>query len=231
MATWFAIQQVLRKQLIASFSASPQTASNTVPFSSALHHALFIRSVHGPAGAIKTGAQFTPQAMGASRGGVNTFLSKDLKAWSARVVGTHGISPLAKGSSLLSSSLARTVRFGHFSRGFAAGPVRTTLQGFRIAGAKTPLIASTPRFMSSAATAAVTGLVRGGPVAQRQVAYWLFGCAGWVFSMVVLGGVTRLTRSGLSMTDWRFAGGLPPLTQEEWEVEFDKYKQSPEYKK
>ncbi|KAL0427917.1 UNVERIFIED_CONTAM: Cytochrome c oxidase assembly protein COX15 [Sesamum latifolium] len=48
---------------------------------------------------------------------------------------------------------------------------------------------------------------------------------------VVLGGVTRLTRSGLSMTDWKFTGGLPPLSDEEWLVEFEKYKQSLEYKR
>ncbi|XP_062081333.1 cytochrome c oxidase assembly protein COX15-like [Humulus lupulus] len=57
---------------------------------------------------------------------------------------------------------------------------------------------------------------------------WL---AAWVFSMVVLGGVTRLTRSGLSMTDWKFSGGLPPLSDEEWLQEFEKYKLSPEYKR
>ena len=49
--------------------------------------------------------------------------------------------------------------------------------------------------------------------------------------MVVLGGMTRLTRSGLSMTDWKFTGRLPPLTDEDWLVEFEKYKQSPEYKR
>lgn len=57
---------------------------------------------------------------------------------------------------------------------------------------------------SSAATHTATHtaapLVNGGAAAQRQVYYWLVGCTGWVFSMVVLGGVTRLTRSGLSMT-------------------------------
>lgn len=41
---------------------------------------------------------------------------------------------------------------------------------------------------------------------RRQLVWWLGGCAGWVFSMVVLGGVTRLTRSGLSMTDWKLTG-------------------------
>ncbi|KAA0063072.1 cytochrome c oxidase assembly protein COX15 [Cucumis melo var. makuwa] len=74
-------------------------------------------------------------------------------------------------------------------------------------------------------------LVTAGPRAQKMVGIWLFGSAAWVFSMVVLGGVTRLTRSGLSMTDWKFTGKLPPLTDEEWLQEFEKYKQSPEYKR
>ncbi|KAH7545459.1 hypothetical protein FEM48_Zijuj01G0096100 [Ziziphus jujuba var. spinosa] len=74
-------------------------------------------------------------------------------------------------------------------------------------------------------------LVNGGRRAQKMVGIWLFGSAAWVFSMVVLGGITRLTRSGLSMTDWKFSGGLPPLSDEEWLLEFEKYKQSPEYKR
>ncbi|XP_047334477.1 cytochrome c oxidase assembly protein COX15 [Impatiens glandulifera] len=74
-------------------------------------------------------------------------------------------------------------------------------------------------------------LVTAGSKAQKAVGMWLFVSATWVFSMVVLGGITRLTRSGLSMTDWKFTGGLPPMTNEEWEIEFEKYKQSPEYKR
>ncbi|KAG0623141.1 hypothetical protein M758_3G151100 [Ceratodon purpureus] len=74
-------------------------------------------------------------------------------------------------------------------------------------------------------------LVKGGVVAQKRVGTWLFGCTGWVFSMVVLGGVTRLTRSGLSMTDWKFVGSLPPLTEEQWQMEFLKYQSSPEYRR
>ncbi|KAL5972341.1 Cytochrome c oxidase assembly protein cox15 [Asimina triloba] len=74
-------------------------------------------------------------------------------------------------------------------------------------------------------------LVTEGPHSQKMVGVWLFGCAAWVFSMVVLGGITRLTRSGLSMTDWKFTGRLPPLSEEQWHIEFDKYKQSPEYKR
>lgn len=74
-------------------------------------------------------------------------------------------------------------------------------------------------------------LVAGGDAAARQVALWLATCTGFVFSMVVLGGVTRLTRSGLSMTEWKFFGTLPPLNDHEWQVEFGKYKQSPEFRK
>lgn len=67
--------------------------------------------------------------------------------------------------------------------------------------------------------------------AQRAVGTWLFGGAAWVFSMVVLGGVTRLTRSGLSMTDWKFTGEAAPRTQADWEAEFAKYRASPEFQK
>lgn len=65
----------------------------------------------------------------------------------------------------------------------------------------------------------------------KQIAVWLSVSAGWVASMVVLGGVTRLTRSGLSMTDWKFSGERPPQSQEDWEEEFAKYRLSPEFKK
>lgn len=66
---------------------------------------------------------------------------------------------------------------------------------------------------------------------RRALTLWLGGCTGWVFSMVVLGGYTRLTRSGLSMTDWKFTGERPPRSLIEWQNEFDRYKESPEYKK
>lgn len=53
-----------------------------------------------------------------------------------------------------------------------------------------------------------------------------------VFGIVVVGGVTRLTESGLSIVEWKpVTGVLPPLTNEEWMVEFEKYKQFPEFKR
>ncbi|EDO48814.1 predicted protein [Nematostella vectensis] len=61
--------------------------------------------------------------------------------------------------------------------------------------------------------------------------YWLLGCAGMTFAMVALGGITRLTESGLSMVDWDLIKGMkPPTTQAEWEAEFAKYQEFPEYK-
>lgn len=69
------------------------------------------------------------------------------------------------------------------------------------------------------------------PGLRKALAWWLGGCSAWVFSMVVLGGITRLTRSGLSMTDWKFTGETPPSNPEEWQTEFDRYKLSPEYKR
>ena len=66
--------------------------------------------------------------------------------------------------------------------------------------------------------------------ARRQIAHWLLACCGLVFAMVVLGGVTRLTRSGLSIVEWQpISGILPPLTQEAWLTLFEKYRHSPEY--
>lgn len=67
---------------------------------------------------------------------------------------------------------------------------------------------------------------------NRHVAFWLLTCCGLVFLMVVLGGVTRLTGSGLSMVDWRpVTGLLPPLSADEWQRAFEMYQDSPEYRK
>lgn len=66
---------------------------------------------------------------------------------------------------------------------------------------------------------------------RRAVAYWLLFMTLMVFLMVMVGGATRLTESGLSMVDWRpVTGTLPPLSAEAWQEEFAKYQQSPEYR-
>ncbi|HEB26420.1 MAG TPA: heme A synthase [Porticoccus sp.] len=67
---------------------------------------------------------------------------------------------------------------------------------------------------------------------NRQIALWLILCAGVIFSMILLGGVTRLTHSGLSMVEWKpLMGIIPPLTDMEWQATFEKYQQFPEYQK
>ena len=67
---------------------------------------------------------------------------------------------------------------------------------------------------------------------RTAVAGWLGICCVLVFCMVVLGGVTRLTDSGLSMVRWEpISGILPPLNQAAWQAEFDHYRQFPEYQK
>ncbi|MDP7544035.1 MAG: COX15/CtaA family protein, partial [Alphaproteobacteria bacterium] len=64
------------------------------------------------------------------------------------------------------------------------------------------------------------------------MAIWLFVCCAMIFVMVVLGGVTRLTHSGLSMVEWKpVTGFLPPLGEEEWWDIFGKYQEFPEYQK
>jgi len=66
--------------------------------------------------------------------------------------------------------------------------------------------------------------------ADRKIATWLFVVAGMVFGAVVIGGLTRLTESGLSITDWRpLTGWLPPMSDAEWMSVFERYKRIPEY--
>jgi len=64
-----------------------------------------------------------------------------------------------------------------------------------------------------------------------SVGYWLLAVAASIFLMVGIGGVTRLTGSGLSITDWRpITGTLPPMSAEHWQSEFDKYMGSPQHR-
>ena len=68
--------------------------------------------------------------------------------------------------------------------------------------------------------------------ARRQIAFWLFICSLMVFATLVVGGVTRLTHSGLSIVEWQpIVGTIPPLNRVEWEETFDKYKKTPEFEK
>ncbi|MCT4641092.1 MAG: COX15/CtaA family protein [Bacteriovoracaceae bacterium] len=65
---------------------------------------------------------------------------------------------------------------------------------------------------------------------DKAVVTWLYLVCFLVFSMVFIGGITRLTDSGLSMVDWKpLMGAIPPLNEVQWNTVFDKYKQFPEY--
>ncbi|MEP9361014.1 COX15/CtaA family protein [Sphingomonas sp. KR3-1] len=64
----------------------------------------------------------------------------------------------------------------------------------------------------------------------RALAHWLFVVASLIVLMVVIGGVTRLTESGLSITEWKpFTGAVPPLTEAAWQAEFARYRQIGQY--
>ena len=65
----------------------------------------------------------------------------------------------------------------------------------------------------------------------RPVALWLFACAAMVFAMVVIGGITRLTESGLSIVQWKpLTGAIPPLSEADWQALFSEYQMSPQYR-
>ena len=72
--------------------------------------------------------------------------------------------------------------------------------------------------------------IRSGHTASRPVIIWLYALAALVALMILVGGATRLTESGLSITEWQLVTGtVPPLSDEAWADAFEKYKQIPQY--
>jgi heme a synthase len=77
-----------------------------------------------------------------------------------------------------------------------------------------------------------SGTATSPPGAERRIGVWLLACCVLVFAMVLLGGLTRLTESGLSIVEWRPVTGIvPPLSEAAWAEEFAKYQATPEYQK
>lgn len=67
--------------------------------------------------------------------------------------------------------------------------------------------------------------------ASKQIIYWLYACCFMVFAMAVIGAITRLTESGLSIVEWKpVMGALPPLNETEWERVFALYRETSEFK-
>src|SRR5476651_1568042 len=92
------------------------------------------------------------------------------------------------------------------------------------------MISSTPRDPASASDLPAAPVATG-RAQPRAVAAWLLVCCALVFAMVVVGGVTRLTHSGLSIVEWQpIMGALPPLDDQAWQETFDKYQQTPEFR-
>lgn len=90
-------------------------------------------------------------------------------------------------------------------------------QPFRTTPAKTPHSSVNPSLTYN-------------PSADRAVVLWLFLCCGLILAMAVIGAITRLTESGLSIMEWApLSGALPPLSQEEWKRLFTLYQTIPEY--
>lgn len=98
-------------------------------------------------------------------------------------------------------------------------------------------MASSTAFAAAASSASATSFLRTGfPLLLNKnnnpyatTGKWLLGVGGMVVGMIHVGGVTRLTQSGLSMTSWSATGSLPPLTHDEWRKEFSRYKTYPEW--
>lgn len=83
---------------------------------------------------------------------------------------------------------------------------------------------------SSSATAPAATSLDGAAANLRAVRLWLAMTALLVFVLVLVGGATRLTDSGLSITEWKpVVGAVPPLSQEDWQAEFELYRQTPQY--
>ncbi|KAG6195580.1 hypothetical protein E4U50_000196 [Claviceps purpurea] len=109
------------------------------------------------------------------------------------------------------------------SRGYADASTVTPLGGLADSVASRSTSAQAEKLIKTKAIFAKSN--------PKGVAYWLIGSAASVFGIVVFGGLTRLTESGLSITEWRpVTGSLFPMSQAEWDSEFEKYRASPEFK-
>ncbi|HEY1438962.1 MAG TPA: COX15/CtaA family protein [Casimicrobiaceae bacterium] len=91
------------------------------------------------------------------------------------------------------------------------------------------MTSSTPDGLAASSDLPAAAAAAGG--APRVVATWLLVCCTLVFALIVVGGVTRLTHSGLSITEWQpIVGTLPPLSESQWDEAFAKYQMTPEYR-
>ncbi|KAJ3247867.1 Cytochrome c oxidase assembly protein cox15 [Chytriomyces hyalinus] len=130
-------------------------------------------------------------------------------------------------SAVLSYSVSRNLTSGANSRRSLQAPIASPIWPqpvVRMPVPKPVAVAPSAAFSSAPAAEEVAH------TSKAIVGWWYLYCAALVFAIVAVGGVTRLTESGLSITEWNLIKGMkPPTTEEEWMVEFDKYKKFPEY--
>lgn len=85
-------------------------------------------------------------------------------------------------------------------------------------------------YLRAMASSAILAPHASGTAKPRAIAYWLLAVAALVFAIIVVGGITRLTESGLSIVEWApVSGAVPPLTEASWEAEFAAYQATPQY--
>ncbi|EIW82484.1 electron transfer protein 1 [Coniophora puteana RWD-64-598 SS2] len=134
----------------------------------------------------------------------------------------------------LSNGLCRNLRANIASRltlgasRFISRSATSNIKPQHLPGLRKPLES---RFFSANGTFAPAEASLAPTLAPPAVGRWLLASSALVFGVIVVGGVTRLTESGLSITEWRpITGVLPPLSLEEWTAEFEKYQATPEFK-
>ena len=135
----------------------------------------------------------------------------------------HGVSPSP--TSILRSRLLQrpSSRPCHTQPPFWTGCA--DIKGFRA------LRFSDARLLSTRAVQPEADVSKLPVLAPPAVGRWLLFSSALVFAVIVVGGVTRLTESGLSITEWQpITGIIPPLNDEDWNAEFKKYKATPEFK-
>ena len=141
----------------------------------------------------------------------------------------HGFSTSARPAVTASSlylGLSRTNRYFRPLSSPSSAPART-LATAAVSATDAPAKTATAEPSSSSSSEKTSSFP---DTSSKASAVWLIGSAVSVFGIVVWGGLTRLTESGLSITEWKpVTGTMPPRSEEDWEAEFAKYRASPEY--
>lgn len=151
-------------------------------------------------------------------------LARAVHSSSIMVSPARTISAASRSLYTASNSLKKSLAPSHH---ISATSSRTILRSTQTLNLIKSRFQSTTTATSSSTAAKVASEV----VVKPVVGYWMLTISAMTFGIVVVGGMTRLTESGLSIVEWNLIRGMkPPRSQAEWDEEFEKYKQFPEYK-